>query len=72
MAKVSLTAETAQNLEFYWQLVGDKITDERSCEKLEISWAQFHGWLKEHQAGREGWFQEDRETALYTCRRRPA
>ena len=47
MARPStLTTKVAESLEFYWQLVGDKLSDEDICTKVGVSWGQLHGWLE--------------------------
>lgn len=44
--RASLTIQTAETLEFHWQLVGDKMTDEQVCDKAGISFGQLRGWLQ--------------------------
>ena len=46
MAKVTLTKELAEDLSFYWQLVGDKLTDEEICYRIGIKFGQLRGWLQ--------------------------
>lgn len=44
--KVSLTENVAKELEFYWKLVGDKLTDEDICHKVGVRFPQLRGWLQ--------------------------
>ncbi len=42
----TLTAELAYQLEFYWQLAGNTLSDEEICSKVGISFGQLRGWLQ--------------------------
>ncbi len=42
----TLTDGQAKELEFYWQLAGDTLSDEQICWKTGISLGQLQGWLR--------------------------
>ena len=46
MARITLTAEIAQKLEFFWQLGGDTLSDLAICQRIGISFGQLRGWLR--------------------------
>ncbi|MCL5280480.1 MAG: hypothetical protein M1376_11295 [Planctomycetes bacterium] len=46
MARITLTEEIAQKLEFYWQLAGDTLSDLAICQRVGISFGQLRGWLR--------------------------
>ncbi len=48
----TLTEEIAQKLEFYWQLAGDTMTDEKICARIGITFDQLCSWLKRNMRGR--------------------
>src|SRR5512146_1231613 len=53
MARITtLTPEIATKLEFYWQLVGETMSDEQICDKVGISAGQLKGWLQRDQRPR--------------------
>jgi hypothetical protein len=46
MARITLTIETAERLEFLWQLTGGTLSDQAICQRVGIGFGQLRGWLR--------------------------